>query len=110
MEKTDIKELAKALHEENKKTNKELAKEVGEEVLAVIKAQVEELLEIDLSTQTGRVDCRETWKSAKDVKEMRQTARNRFGFIVYGALIMGIISIFFVGIKYKIEQIVTKGE
>jgi len=97
MDKKDLNEIKQAIedgHEDNHK-----------KFIEMLEKKVEDFLGVDLSSPAGRQDCRDTWASAREVKNMKKTFWNRFWFIFSGTLSVGIISILIIGFKEKIKQI-----
>lgn len=101
MEKNDLKEIKQAIAEGHQENHKKFIK--------MFEERVEDFLGIDLSSPEGRQDCRDTWASAREVKNMKKTFWNRFWFILSGTLALGLISIIIIGLKEKFKQLI-KGE
>jgi len=73
-------------------------------LIKMLEEKVEDFLDVDLSTPIGRQDCRDTWNSARDVKNMKKTFWNRFWYVFCGVSALYLISLIGVGIKEKFKE------
>jgi len=95
MTKKELEEIKQAITDGHETTLSKLIK--------ILEEKVEDFLDVDLSTPLGRQDCRDTWKSARDVKNMKKTLWNRFWLVSSSLIALGFISILFIGLKEKIK-------